>query len=153
MIKQKTQNMKPAYIEQILMWMVLFIGFVWLFFFVINYATAIRIKDNMDALSEYAVRVVSGTLTQSTMPTAQLVTDLNSIRIPAIDTIAIGDIVCNIATAAPQNTNYQAIFIVQGTYNKNFLSGQGANNFISRKVVYNENSAAQITCTLSIDIN
>ncbi len=148
------QNTKPAYIEQMLMWMVIFIGFVWMFFFVIDYATAVRLKENMDSMSKYAARYVSNFNTQNTVSTdAQLITNLNNIRNSKIATITAANINCVIATVAPQDTNSQSIFIVQGTYLKSFLSNQGSNNFTSRTVAYNQASVAQITCTLSVTIN
>lgn len=153
MIKEDKKTMKSAYIEQILMWLVIFTGFVWIFFFIINYATAIRIKDNMDALSKFAARSVSNTINQGLVPTNDLITNLNSIRISAIDPIVLGDIACVIATATPASINYQTIFIVQGTYDKHFLAGSGTNNFVSTKVVYNETNPEQIRCTLSISID
>jgi len=158
MNKEKKQNTKSAYIEQILMWMVIFIGFVWMFFFVIDYATAVRLRENIDAISKYAARYVAKytdpVVNQSTVAfDAQFITNLNNIRNSNISSISAGDINCSIATVAPQNTNSQSIFIVQGTYLKGFLSNQGTNNFTSRTVVYNETNVAQITCTLSVTIN
>lgn len=152
--RKKNEKMKKAYIEQMLMWMVIFIGFVWMFFFVINYAKAIRLKDSMDDMSKYAARFVSNLTDQTTVSSNQnLIDSLNNISIPMVADINLGDINCIIATTAPDNTNSQSIFIIQGTYNKSFLSGQGTNNVKSKTVVYNNNAEAQITCTLNVTIN
>ena len=149
-IKEK-QNLKTAYIEQILMWMVIFIGFVWMFFFVIKYATAIRIKDNIDALSEYGARKIASTVNQSLVDSdATFIASLNNIRINKISALTTTDLVCVIDTSS---VNSQVIFITQGTYLDDFLSNQGTNNFTSKKVVFNESNVEQITCTLNVTIN
>lgn len=154
MIKEKKETMKSAYIEQIIMWMVIFVGFIWLFFFVIQYATAIRIKDNMDDLSKYAARYVSDLNNQTNVPNdVNLFTNLNNIRSPIIGVITSNNLNCVIAVAAPQSINSQSIFIIQGTYKKGFLKDQEDNNFFSRVVVYNNRNQAQITCTLDIIID
>ena len=154
MIKEKQNNFKPAYIENILMWMVIFIGFIWMFFFVIDYATAIRIKDNIDALSEYGARTASESIDQTTIGSNNtFITNLNNIRISKIASLTIANLVCTIATVPPQDTNYQVRFTTRGTYLDGFLSNQGTNNFTSTKTVFNENSPAQLTCTLDITIN
>ncbi len=137
-----------------LMWMVIFIGFVWMFFFVVDYATAVRLKENMDYMSKYAARYVANFNDQANVNTdADLITNLNNLRNSKIDAVTAANINCVIATVPPQDTNSQSIFIVQGTYLKSFLSNQGANNFTSTTVVYNQTEVAQITCTLSITIN
>lgn len=148
---EEKHNTKPAYIEQVLMWMVIFIGFVWMFFFVIEYATAIRIKDNIDALSEYSARKVSGTVTQTGIDTdTTFIASLNNIRMNKITLLTTTNLTCVIDNAT---LNSQVIFITQGTFLDGFLSNQGTNNFISRKVVFNESNSEQITCTLNVTIN
>ena len=148
---EENQNTKPAYIEQVLMWMVIFIGFVWMFFFVIEYATAIRIKDNIDALSEYSARKVAATINQADVDSdATFIASLNNIRINKITALTTADLVCVIDTGL---LNSQVIFTTQGTYLDGFLSNQGANNFKSKKVVFNESNVEQITCTLNVTIN
>ena len=154
MNKEKKQNMKSAYIEQAIMWMVIFIGFVWMFFFVIDYAIAVKLKENIDSMSKFAARYVANMSDQTTAGTnAQLITSLNDISNNKITDVTAGNLSCTIATAAPQNTNSQSIFTVRGTYLKGFLSNQGTNNFTSTSIVYNQTNVAQITCTLSVTIN
>ena len=151
---KKQNNMKPAVIEQMIMWMVIFIGFVWMFFFVIDYAKVIRIQDNMDDLSKFGARYVSRINDQTTIGNDNnLITSLNDISGNMIAPLSTANINCNIANSAPEDTNSQSIFIVQGTYNKSFLKDQGANNLQSRTVVYNNANVEQIICTLSITIN
>lgn len=149
MEKKIEQNYKPAYIEQALMWMVIFIGFVWMFFFVIDYATAFRVKDNMDDLSKYGAKFVARYSNQATVANeALLYTNLNNMNIDVINDIAVGDINCVIDAAT---LNSQSIFIVQGTY---VVSDKiPTSDFSSKSVVFNETSQAEITCTLNLTFN
>ena len=153
MNKEIKPNNKPAYIELVLMWMVIFIGFVWMLFFVIDYATAMRIKDSMDDMSKYGAKYVARSTTQASMSSdATLVTNLNNIKIGKINNADVNtDLNCVIATTSPNNTNSQSIFVVQGTYD--ISSRIASNNFVSTTVVFNEASQAQITCTLNITFN
>ena len=151
---QEKNKMKAAYIDQMLMWMVIFVSFAWMFFFVINYATAVKLNENMDYLSKFAARYISNTDDQANVTTdTTFIANLNDIKVSKIGTISSSDINCVIATTAPEDTNSQCIFETQGTYNKGFLSNQGTNNLKSKVVIYNNQSAAQISCTLSVTIN
>lgn len=113
---QEKNKMKPAYIDQMLMWMVIFVSFAWMFFFVINYATAVKLNENMEYLSKFAARYVSNLNDQTDVANdVTLITNLNDIKVDKIETISSADINCDIATTAPENTNSQCIFITQGT--------------------------------------
>lgn len=154
MIEDK--RMKPAYIEQMLMWMTIFVSFVWLFFFVLHYATAVKLNENMDAMSNYAAKYVSLLTTQTNLEItndATLISGLNNMKLKLIGDISAGEINCVVATSSPENENSQSIFIIQGTYNKGFLKNRGENNMVSKSVVYNQSNSAQITCTLTVTIN
>ena len=134
--------MKKAYIENILLWMVMFIGFVTLFFFVIDYATIVRVKDNMDAISDYGARVVSNSGIG-----VDLSTNINSMKVNAINTVSANT---NTICSTDANGAYQVIFITKTTNNEFKFFG---NNLGSKRVVYNENSSDTITCTLNITLS
>ncbi|XOB62599.1 hypothetical protein ACMC56_02050 [Campylobacterota bacterium DY0563] len=154
--KMQNENMKPAYIEQMLMWMTLFLAFVWLFFFVLHYATAVKLNENMDSMGKFAAKYVAALITQDNATVKgelDLFNTLNQIKIKKIGQITSADVNCVVATTPPENTNSQCIFIIQGTYNKGMLVNAGTNNMVSKTVVYNQNNAAQIKCTLGISIN
>ena len=135
-------NMKKAYIENILLWMVMFIGFVTLFFFVIDYATIVRVKDNMDAISDYGARnvAINGIGTD-------LSTNINSMKVNAINTVS-----ADTNTICTTNTNgaYQVIFITETTNTEFKFFG---NKLGSKRVVFNDNSSDTITCTLNITLS
>lgn len=140
---EKIKNMKPAYIENILLWMVMFIGFATMFFFVINYATIVRVKDNMDAMSDYAASRVS---LQGIG--ADLVTDLNNMKVGRINNITAGNIVCNSVVNNPPD--FQVIFITQ-TSNNSIEFYQ--KSLTSRRVVFNEFNSQTVTCTLTVTLS
>ena len=141
----KNRKMRPAYIENILLWMIMFIGFVTLFFTILDYASVLRIKDNMQGLSDYGARMVS--LDKST---STIVDGLNELKVNGISTIASGNLVCT--TDAAQD-NYQVIFITQTTYTNTVFTEGGVNNLVAKTVVFNETSSDERTCTLTVVVN
>jgi Flp pilus assembly protein TadG len=143
----KHENMKSGYIENILLWMVMFIGFAGLLFFVINYATIIRVKDNMDAISDYgALRISKDGLT---LNTTQFTNKLNNMKVSAIGTIdATLGVDLNCSTVA--DSAYQVIFITRSTNTSyKFFN----NRLTSKRVVYNESNSNTVTCTLDVTLN
>ena len=143
MNNSKNKKMRPAYIENILLWMVMFIGFVTLLFFVIDYATIIRVKDNMDALSDYgASRIaIQGTGTD-------MITELNDIRIGTIGNIKSSNLVCNSTADTPPT--FQVIFITETTDNSiKFYTGK----ITSKRVVFNEVNSETVSCKLTVTLS
>lgn len=135
--------MKAAYIENIILWMVMFVGFATMFFFVIDYATIVRVKDNMDALSDYGVNRIA----QQGIA-ADLVTDLNNMKVSKINTITAGNIVCNSILNVP--ADFQVIFITETSNNSvEFLNSK----LTSKRVVFNEVNTETVTCTLTVTLS
>ena len=136
-------TMKKAYVENIILWMVMFVGFATMFFFVIDYATIIRVKDNMDALSDYGASRIArqGVATD-------MITELNNIAVSKVNTITSGNLVCTSVTNTPPD--YQVIFITETTNTQiEFYSSK----LTSRRVVFNEVNSQTVTCTLTITLN
>ncbi len=146
-VTKTNDNMKHAYIENILLWMVMFIGFAGLLFLVINYATIIRVKDNMDAISDYgALRISKDGLI---LDTTQFSNKLNNMKVSAIGTIdATLGVDMNCTTVA--DSGYQVIFITQTTNTSyKFFNSQ----LKSKRAVYNESNSNSVTCTLDVTLN
>lgn len=139
---ENKEIMKKAYIENVLLWMVMFIGFVTLFFFVIDYATIVRVKDNMDAISDYGSRMVA-----LNGVGADLSTNINGMKVNAINNVSADTNSICVTTA---NGAYQVIFITQTTNTEFKFFG---NQLGSRRVVFNETSTDTITCTLNITLS
>jgi len=152
MVENKNQiNMKEAYIDQILMMMVVFVGFYWAFMFVTQYAAVLRTHESMDDMSKYGARFVSNYSNQDNVDTDTNLSDgLNNLNVSNIQDVNIDNITCTIATVSPADTNSQSIFITRGDYSRGYFSGK---ELVSRVVVYNQRAQAQITCTLNVTIN
>ena len=140
MIEEK--NMKKAYIENILLWMVMFIGFATLFFFIINYASIVRVKDNMDAISDYGARNVAINGIGS-----DLSANINNMRVSAVNNVAADtSTIC----ASVSNNAHQVIFITQTTNLDYKFFG---NQLFSKRVVFNDVNSDTVTCTLNITLS
>ena len=142
---KKNINTKPAYIENILLWMMMFIGFVSLFFMILDYASVLRVKDNMKGLSDYGARMVS-----LDKDTTTIIDGLNQLKIKAIGTVTSGDLVC---VSDATETNYQIIFSTQTTYSNSVFTASGTNNLVTTSAVFNELSSEETTCTLTVTAN
>lgn len=138
--KQNFTNMKNALIDQIILWIVLFIVFVSFLFFIIEYSSAIKVKDNMDAIADYVARTVS--LNEDK---ADIATGVNSnIKDNYFSDIAESDIVCTDTTST---NNFQVIVNVKTTMNNKFLV---SSDLLSKTVVFNETNSFQTECTLTL---
>lgn len=140
----KNKNFKKAVIDQVILWIVLFIVFVGFLFFIIDYSNAIKVKDNTDALADYIARMVA-----LNKPEDDIITGANNIKDDYVATIVAANLVCVENNAL---SNHQAIVNVYATLTNNFLPVAN-NNVHSRKVVFNENSEFQKECTLTLSFN
>lgn len=136
----KTNNMKQAAIDQILLWLVLFTIFVSFLFFVIDYSLAIRIKDNADSLADYGARMVALGRTD-----AEVVAGMNNIKLGSFNTILDADLTCTQGATS----NYQVQFNVYTTYVSDFF-GSDANNVHGKTVVFNEVSDLEKDCSVTL---
>jgi len=142
---ENNTNMIEAVVENILLWMIMFIGFVSLFFMVLDYSKVLRIKDNMSSLSDYGARMIALNKNES-----DIITGLNNLKANTVANITSSNLLCNTNTSAD---NYQAIFNTQTTYTNSVFTTEGANNITSRSVVFNEVNSSQEECTLTISIS
>lgn len=140
-MKKVNHNMKKAGVENIFIFMILFSSFVGIFFFVINYATIIRAKDNIDALADYASNYVA------TRGVGDDISDtMNSIAPSGMDPInADTSALCN---SIADNT-HQVIFTVTSTNDSySFYDGE----ISSRRVVFNQINSNTVTCNLEVTL-
>jgi len=142
---KKNSNMKDAIVENILLWMIMFIGFVSLFFMILDYSKILRVKDNMSSLSDYGSRMIALDKNES-----DIISGLNNLKSNTVVDIVAADLVCNTDAGTD---NYQAIFNTQTTYTNSVFTTGGANNIVSSSVVFNEVNSSQIECTLTISIS
>lgn len=143
-MKTKDTTSKPAYVENIILWIVLFVSFVTLFFFIIEYSVTVKVIDKADSLSDYGARAIALGKSES-----DVVDGLNQIKGNSFNTITVDDLSC-VETGGVEN--YQVIFNTYTTYENNFLVGQGENNIHAKNVVFNEVSSSLKVCNLYITI-
>lgn len=140
-MKTTKKHMKKAVIDQILLWIVLFISFVGFLFFTIEYSNAIKVKDNSDAIAEYTAKMVS--LGNSN---ADIVSGLNNIKDDYFKNILEDDLVCNEDLFT---SNHQVIINIYSTLDNGFLS-LGNNNIHAKTVIFNEISEYKKECSLTL---
>jgi hypothetical protein len=132
--------MRFGYIDQILMFLMLFINFVLLFFLVIDYSTIMNIKDNIDSMTYYGAKMVG--LGRDTENIAE---GLNRIKIDRFSTIIADDIEC----VELESENHQAIFHIHASYPSS-LAGVDDTTFHSKEVNYNQMSSFDVECELTL---
>jgi len=142
-VKLVKNNMRKAVVDQILLWMVILIGFVTLLFITIDYSAVMRLKGNNDTIAELGARLVA--LGRSNDVIAD---SLNNIKSTYYADIVGDDIVCNELGA----NSYQVIFNVVSSYDDTkVLTFNDSIN--SKTAVFNETNSNEITCTLELSKN
>lgn len=137
-------NMKNAVVDQIILWIMLFIIFVGFLFFVIDYANAVKVKDNTDAIADYTARMVA-----LNKDSSEIISGANTIKDDYFTTISQSDLVC---IEDETLSNHQVIINVYTTLTNSFLP-VGNSNVHSKTVVFNESSQTEIECTLTLSFN
>lgn len=133
-------SMKTAIVDQIILWIVLFIIFVSFLFFVIEYSNAVKVKDNTDAIADYAARMVSLNRSES-----DILTGING----SIKSEYFNDVSSINCTEDTTTSNYQVIVNVTTTMTNDFLT---SSNVHSRAVVFNENGEFEKECDIALTI-
>jgi len=143
--KVKKGQTKSGFVDQIILWIVLFTIFVGLLFFIIDYSNAIKVKDNTDAIADYTARMVS--LEKSD---ALIVEGINTnIKDDYFQDISESSIVCTEDTTV---SNHQVIVNIYTTLVNGFLPISN-NNVHSRTVVFNERSEFKKECSITLAFN
>ena len=131
-------NMRKAAIDQIIVWIVLFMLFATSFIFVIKYSQTVRLLDNTKALADYGARMKALNKEDSTIASG-----LNNLKVSGFGTIDENNISCT--TTA--DGSYLVIFIVTGP---NPNSEFGSADLSSKAVVYNETNSSKVECSLTL---
>ncbi len=141
---KKNRSMKNAFVEQIILWIVIFVSFVGFLFFVIDYSNALKVKENADSIAQYTSRMVA-----IGKPEADIVDGINSLKGDYVNSIGVGDLSCSEDLTV---TSRQVIVNVYTTLNNSFIT-DGTNNVHSKSVVYNEVSEYEKECNLTLTLN
>lgn len=137
-------NMKNAVVDQIILWIMLFVAFVGFLFFVIDYANAVKVKDNTDAVADYVARMVA-----LNKESSEIISGANTIKDDYFASISQSDLVC---IEDESLSNHQVIMNVYTTLTNSFLPISNS-NVHSKTVVFNESSQTEIECTLTLSFN
>ena len=141
MATKKVKKMIPAMIDQMMMWMIIFVSFVVLLFLVVDYSMVMKIKGNIDLMTEYSARMISLGNTHD-----DIAIKLNNMKLSYFADIAGADISCD---APVDSGSYQVIFNITGLYDDtNILNPQ--NSIQSKRVVFNEIDSTKIECYLTL---
>lgn len=143
--KIKKGQTKDAFVDQIILWIVLFTIFVGLLFFIIDYSNAIKVKDNADAIADYTARMVA--LEKSDTLIVEGIN--NSIKDDYFADISESSIECTEDTTV---SNHQVIVNIYATLVNGFLP-VSTNNIHARTVVFNERSEFKKECTITLSFN
>lgn len=135
-------NLKKAVLDQIILWIVLFIMFVSFLFFIIDYSNVIKVKDNTDALADYMARRVA---LNSDVENYDLASSLNNVKASFFNDIQNNDITCTTSI----NENYQIIVNIYTTINNSFLP-VSSDNVHSKVVIFGENDSFDVECNLTL---
>ena len=135
-------KMRNAVIDQIMLWIVLFVAFITMFFLVIDYYMVMKTKDRCDALANYGVRMKA--LGRSV---EQVVEGLNKIKNSYFQTITTDDIECSEDVT---QTDYQTIFKVETTFKNMFLSNE--EKIKSKTSAFNEVNHSHIDCNVTLKV-
>ena len=134
-------KMKKAAVESVIVWIVIFTSFVSVFYFIINYSTVLRMKDNVDTLADYGSNYVATNGVGDDISNL-----LNSIAPAGIQAInADTNAICN----SNDDGNFQVIFIVRST-NASYIFRDEP--ITSRRVSFNQVNSNTVTCDLSITL-
>ena len=141
--KKLKSNMKTAIVDQILLWVVLLVGFVTLLFITVDYSAVMRLKNNNDTLAQQGARLIALGKTND-----EVAESLNNIKNVFYADNSGGDITCVEVTA----TSYQVIFNVISTYDDAKILTI-SDSIYAKVAVFNESNSNEITCTLTMTNN
>ena len=138
------QNKKKAFIDQILLWMVILIGFITIFFIIIDYSVIARLKSNMDLMSKYSTRMISLDKDYD-----DIAASLNNMKASYFASILSSDIVCTEELPSNGVNEYQVLVNINSKYNNSSILS--FTDTISSKVAaFNEKNANFINCTIAL---
>ncbi len=132
--------MKKAVIDQIMLWMFIFVSFVIIFFMVIDYYSVLKTKDRCDTMSSYAVRMIALGKNISDI-TDELNKRISSSMVPIISS----DIVCIEDSSV---STYQVVFHINMEINTTTFKDKSINSYSS---AFNESNSSSVDCNLTIN--
>ena len=131
--------MKKAIIDQIMLWIVIFVSFVTIFFMVIDYYVVVKAKDRCDTMSNYAVRM------KALGRDENITAGLNNLSNDIFETIEESDISC----ADNDDNEYKIKWTVNLDLNTTTFKDKHIHSF---SAAFNEVDSSSIDCNLTLRI-
>jgi len=131
--------MRKAVIDQIMVWILVFVSFITIFFLTIDYYTLLKTKETCDNMSSYGARMVALGKSYS-----NITEELNNRKSNMMNDINDTDIICSKDTS---KTNYQVVFSINMDLNTNTFKDKHINSVSS---AFNEIDSSDIECNLTI---
>jgi len=128
---------KKGFIDQFLMFMILFVAFVFMLFLVIGYSNVSRIQNNLDTIAGIVARMVS-----TGKNTTDIVNRINSLKLAHFASVTEADI--NTTCGGSSN---KIIFSLSTTYDPPILK---VFTLTSTSSAYNEQNSSDCTFTLTL---
>jgi len=132
-------SMRKAVIDKILLFLVLFLAFASIFFMVIDYYVVLKVKENTDTLTNYAIRMLALGKNEN-----DIITKLNSFNY--FSTINSNDLVC----VETEDNNY-TVSLTSITFINNNRLYSSSDKIYSKSAFFNEVNSSDIKCTLSLN--
>lgn len=128
---------RRGFIDQFLMFMVVFVAFVSMLFLIIGYSNIARIQNNIDTMTGIVARMLS-----TGKSTSDVANRLNSLKLPYFQTVSTSDInsVCS------DGAN-KIMVTISGSYNAPIL---GAFSLSNTSSAYNEQNSSDCNVTISL---
>jgi Flp pilus assembly protein TadG len=137
MIQQNKTSKRKGFIDQFLMFMLIFVMFVFMLFLLIGYSNTARIQHNLDTMASIVARMISTGKT-----TADIVSRINSFKLSYFAPITAADI--NTTCSGSSN---KIVFTVSGVYDPPILS---VFTIKSTSSAYNEQNSSDCTMTVNL---
>jgi hypothetical protein len=133
------KNSKKAIIDQIMLWLVIFVSFVIILFMVIDYYVVVKFKDRCDTMANYAVRMKA-----LGRDDENITAGLNNLKSDSIDEIVEDDLISIESNTAE---NYQVKFSVNLDINTTTFKNKSIHSYTS---AFNEVDSSSIDCNLTL---
>jgi len=140
MKKLDKKHYKKAIIDQIMLWLVIFVSFVILFFFLVDYYVVIKAKDNCDIMANYGVRMKALGRDDS-----NITAGLNNLKLKYFEDIQEDDLQCS----DNDDGNYTVKFNIYADINTTTFTNKTVHSYAA---AFNEASSSSIDCNLTLII-
>jgi len=134
--------MKKAVIDQIMVWMLVFVSFVTLFYLSMDYYKLLKTKESCDTMSNYGARMKALGKSNDT-----IAGELNKRKSNLMDTINATDIICREDIT---DQKYQVVFRIMMDLNTTTFQDKQIQSVSS---AFNELTSSNIECNLTITTN